>query len=84
MKEFGINDEMEGDSLESKLNFTQTRIENKIEGWLLVKNIKRIEVKNTFVCNFGSKARDLMLRSLNEPIFSYYDHLHNITENTKI
>ena len=46
MKEFGINDEMEGDSLESKLNFTQTRIDNKIERWLLmVKNIERIFTK---------------------------------------
>ena len=31
-----------------------------------------------------SKARDLMLRSLNEQISSYYDHLPNISENTKI
>ena len=70
MKEFGINDEMEGDSLESKLNFTQTRIENKIEGWLLVKNIERIEVKNTFVCNFNTRDFVFGVSTLQTNVFS--------------
>ena len=49
---------MAGDSKESKLNCSQTRKENKNVGWLLVKNIERIEVENTFVCNFNT--RDLV------------------------
>jgi hypothetical protein len=44
--------------MESKLNCSLERIESKNVGWLLVKNIERIEVKNTFVCNFNT--RDLV------------------------
>ena len=65
--------------MESKLNCSLERIESKNVGWLLVKNIERIEVKNTVrlqlqYARFGFWRVEVA----NERIFTKYNHDTNV------